>query len=517
MATTSPPRRRRSKAPAWKRYAAGTLVDHFAWWCEEFCVQSIDQFAGLPLVLEPWQVAYLGEALAVDGDGDPYWRAVHLVLPRKNGKSSMLAAYGLYHAEEDDGQPEVLLSASSDKQADRLFDYAAAFIRRSSHLSDRFHVRDYIGELARVDGGATVNRIASKPGSAHGANPSLVIVDELHAFTTPSLRKFWAAQITAGGARRNHQVFSITTAGEASERDTSILGQIIDGNERRGDVERPHAALTISRNHDARVLVYNYCAPTTSRHDIPAVKLANPASWITRDVLAKSAADPDLTDAEFLQLHAGVWADSIDAFITADQWDRLGGGGGVPDGVGAFIGMDGSYSYDTTVVAWAAWADDGRLDADARVFSARAQAPHHELCREGRIDFARVEQFTAELAIGQGSREAAFDPRYLGASAQRIDEATRGSLMVAAVEPQSKHMRDALATFHRLVVEGVVRHRSDEAIRAHVLAAQATKDDRGWVVSKRKHQKPIDAVPAMAMAVWRAAIARDVEVWAEVW
>jgi phage terminase large subunit-like protein len=65
-------------------------------------------------------------------------------------------------------------------------------------------------------------------------------------------------------------------------------------------------------------------------------------------------------------------------------------------------------------------------------------------------------------------------------------------------------MRDAIATFHRGVAEGIVRHRGDEAIAAHVSACKAEQDERGWVVSKRKHSKPIDAVPAMAMAYWRA-------------
>ena len=44
----------------WEEYASGSRIDHFAWWCETFLVQSIDQFAGEPLVLEPWQIEFMG-------------------------------------------------------------------------------------------------------------------------------------------------------------------------------------------------------------------------------------------------------------------------------------------------------------------------------------------------------------------------------------------------------------------------------------------------------------------------
>ncbi|WP_197708220.1 terminase TerL endonuclease subunit, partial [Escherichia coli] len=65
--------------------------------------------------------------------------------------------------------------------------------------------------------------------------------------------------------------------------------------------------------------------------------------------------------------------------------------------------------------------------------------------------------------------------------------------------------RDALAAFERAVADGRVRHRGDQAIAAHVAACKATQDERGWIVHKRRHSRPIDAVPAMAMAVWRAS------------
>ena len=61
----------------WEEYASGSRIDHFAWWCETYLVQSIDQFAGLPLRLEDWQLEFMGEALATNDPlgAEPSWNS----------------------------------------------------------------------------------------------------------------------------------------------------------------------------------------------------------------------------------------------------------------------------------------------------------------------------------------------------------------------------------------------------------------------------------------------------------
>ena len=215
-------------------------VDHFARFCEEFLVQSVDDWDGLPLRLESWQRRMFGEALAYDESGHPVWRSVVIVAPRKNGKTAMLAAYAVYRLLTSDGSPEILLAASSDKQADRLFKAAASFIRREPALAEMCRVRDHVGEIVREDGEGIIYRLSSDPTRLHGYNPSLVVCYELAQWTTPSLRRAYAALTSGGGARRAPQVFTITTAGEARDREDSILGRMLDQSMERGETdERP--------------------------------------------------------------------------------------------------------------------------------------------------------------------------------------------------------------------------------------------------------------------------------------
>jgi phage terminase large subunit-like protein len=164
---------------AWREYAAGSEVGHFGDFCRTHLVQSDDRWEGLPLVLEPWQRRMLGEALAYDDQGLPVWRSVVIVAPRKNAKTTTLAAVSLYRLLTSAGRPEILLAAPSDRVAGRLFDAAARFVRRSEELSRLLRVRDHAGEIVHEDGMGVIYRLSSDPARLYGYNPTHVVVDEL--------------------------------------------------------------------------------------------------------------------------------------------------------------------------------------------------------------------------------------------------------------------------------------------------------------------------------------------------
>jgi phage terminase large subunit-like protein len=75
-------------------------------------------------------------------------------------------------------------------------------------------------------------------------------------------------------------------------------------------------------------------------------------------------------------------------------------------------------------------------------------------------------------------------------------------------------MRDALQTFYRVVSEGTLRHRGDPVIAAHLANCAVERGFRDEIRRVRKidERKPIDAVPAMALAVWRATQAETSDI-----
>ncbi|MFZ9846386.1 MAG: terminase TerL endonuclease subunit [Candidatus Limnocylindrus sp.] len=489
----------------WEDYATGSRAGHFAWWCREFLTQSIDQFAGEPLELEDWQMRIMGEALATDDEEGvaPYWRSAVILVPRKNGKTTMLAAYALYRLFNDATQPEILLAAASDKQAGRLFDTCVQFIRRSPVLSDGVALREYIGEISRSDGGGKILRMASSADNLHGYSPSLVVCDELHAWSKPSQRKAWAALTTAGGARKNTQVFTITTAGDANERASSILGRLVDAAEASSDVEK-QPGLTISRNHESRTLVYNYSAPTKDPKDTAAMLLSNPASWITEEYLARQAANPELTAEEVLQFHGCVWVAGSQAWISADAWNAcIDRDAEIPLGARVSIGVDVGIVHDATAVVMAHERDDDSVIVEARTWTPKPGA---------NVDLAEVEDYLRQLNADYQVAGIFYDPRFFERSAQVLEAE---GLMLVTMPQNSATMADAYQTWFAMVGERKIAHAGrddDGGLSSAVLSAAAQMTDRGWKVSKMRQRQRIDALVAGVMAVYGAVVQSETQI-----
>lgn len=495
------------------RYAYATEVDYFAEWCQANLQHSVDQFAGRPVVWEDWQTDFFEEALAVDREERPYWKRVGLVVGRKNGKTAMLAALALYKLLEDEGQPEILLAAASDKQAGRLFDAVVSYLRRNPDLDGRVHRREYMGEIVNIETGGKIIRLPSSGETLDGFNPSLAICDELHAWSTPTRRRVWSSLNTGGAARQRTQVVTITTAGDAVSRATSILGRMIDGNEQHGDLDTGTAGLTISRNHASRTLLFNYCAPTLDPRDTAAMKLANPASWVTEGFLAEQAATDELTDSEVLQLHGCVWAESFDAWIRADQWHNCLSAIKAPDGARVIVGVDIGLVHDSTAVA-TAWLndEDGAVYVDSHVWSASGAAADTQVAG-GRVDLAAIEDHIRQLARRFQVAEVVYDPRFFERSAQML--AGEG-LTLVALEQSSGQMANAYQDWFQAVTEGNLRQPGNPVLTAHVLGTAAEKTDRGWKVRKLRQSQRIDALVAGVLAHYRCR-ANQAEPWSSSW
>jgi phage terminase large subunit-like protein len=143
------------------------------------------------------------------------------------------------------------------------------------------------------------------------------------------------------------------------------------------------------------------------------------------------------------------------------------------------------------------------------VFSVRKEVAHHTLHQGGRIDFEDVEGFTIDRFDLYDVAEVAYDPRYLERSAELVERRLPNGA-IFPVEPSSRHMRDALQTSYRVVSEGTLRHHGDPVIVAHLANCAVERGHRDEIRRVRKidDRKPIDAVPAMALAVWRATLAQ---------
>ena len=184
-----------------------------------------NEWAGKPFHILPWEEQAIREFYGVqvlndDGEWVRYRRFLYDEIPKKNGKSELAAALGLFHLLADgEKRPLVGIFAVDKVNADIIYQCAAYMVNHSA-LSQPEHkpiawCRDSVREI-RTKFGGIMKVYSSDSDSKHGISFSAILIDELHA--QPN-RRLWDV-LTAGSdaARRQQAVIVLTTAGDDPDR-----------------------------------------------------------------------------------------------------------------------------------------------------------------------------------------------------------------------------------------------------------------------------------------------------------
>ncbi len=165
------------------------------------------------LVLTPWMVfatcRLFGMVRKVNGFRR--FREFYAEVPRKNGKTTLVAAWAHYLAFYDN-EPgaDVFIGASKLEQALECFDAAAQQLENTRRAVKKFRL--VIGKriiTGRFKGTrCRIRAVAKKPGD--GGSPHGAVLDELHEHEKEDLRE---SMRQGTGARRQSLLIQITTAG----------------------------------------------------------------------------------------------------------------------------------------------------------------------------------------------------------------------------------------------------------------------------------------------------------------
>lgn len=181
---------------------------------EDYCTYSKGEWAGQTFRLLPWQWDDLILPLfgTVKDDGCRQYRFAYCEIPKKNGKTELCAAIGLYMLTNDgeDGA-EVYIAAADREQAGLTYAAAAAMVRNNPDLEQHLKCLDSRKRIIYQRKNSFMQVLSSESYTKHGLSPSCVIVDEIHAHPNDEL---WTV-LTSGTdyARRQQIVLVITTAG----------------------------------------------------------------------------------------------------------------------------------------------------------------------------------------------------------------------------------------------------------------------------------------------------------------
>lgn len=190
-------------------------ANHAIEFIENYCKHSKGKMGGKPFILELWQKALVAATFGIVSkvDGTRKHREVILVIARKNGKSTLSSAIGLY-MQIADGEPgaEVYAVATRKDQAKVIWLEAKRMVRKSSALGKR--IKTLVGELNSDLNDSFFKPLGSDSDGLDGLNVHCGTLDEIHAWKDKNL---YDVIVDGTTARDEPLIFITTTAGTIRE------------------------------------------------------------------------------------------------------------------------------------------------------------------------------------------------------------------------------------------------------------------------------------------------------------
>lgn len=147
-------------------------------------------------------------------DGNRRFTTALKAIARKNAKSTLAAAIGLYcQSCEGEVGPQVITAATTGSQARIVFNIAKRMVEMCSDLREAFDLQPFANAIANYSNGGTYKPINAKASTQDGLNPSATVCDEVHAHKNHDLINVLRS---AAGARHNPLFLFTTTEGYES-------------------------------------------------------------------------------------------------------------------------------------------------------------------------------------------------------------------------------------------------------------------------------------------------------------
>jgi phage terminase large subunit-like protein len=480
-----------------------------------------DQWANQPFALRPWQEHRIVRPLfgTLRPDNRRQYRTCYVEIGRKNGKTELAAAIGLYMTIGDGVQRAQVYGAARDlEQASLAFDVAAQMVRNDPYLSS---ILEIIPSRKRIIHPATnsfYRAIPADAGGSEGFNASCVIADELHRWDGRAGRDFWSVLTKSMGARRQPLTFIITTAG--FDR-TTLCWEIHQYAER----------VLADPSLDPSFLPVIYSAPLDAPWDDEAVwRAANPALGDYRDLdemrtACAQAREMPMQENSFRRAYLCQWTEQAERWMPMEHWRRC--RQEVEDaelvGLPCYAGLDLGKSDDLSAFVRLWVLPDGRRVVKAHCWmpeAAKAKYPNRPYrvweasgwltVTEGeRCDFDLVEKEVIRLCEASSVRELAYDSHHAEMMAQHLI----GKGIVCVNTPQGFQLNESLLNLLDLVVTHRLVHDGNPVLdwaASNAVVRRGTL--RGDIrLDKDKASDKIDAMAALAMANSRVIVQPDFE------
>ena len=300
--------------------------------------------AGTPLILQPFQIMLICAIYGFRHKKDHSKRMttdVIVFIPRKAGKSTLIAAISLYELQFGEAGAEVFTLATNREQATIVFDAAKGFVENMPpEIKNAFAVSKY--EIKKSADMQSTFRALSRDNkkSGDGKNPSCAIIDEAAQIVDRN-----SIEVLHSGmvARKNPLRIYITTASFTKDtkffEDMQMMEAMLNGDAK----DNPHWF----------GLLYGLDAQDDWRDETTWAK-ANPMHGISvyQEAIKERCEQAKLKPAslnEFLCKTLNVYVSANAAWIDRKYWDES-IGESKPDPEAVFIGFDLAATRDLNAV-----------------------------------------------------------------------------------------------------------------------------------------------------------------------
>lgn len=469
---------------------------------------------GQRLKLQPWQVFIEGSISGwVHRDtGLRRFRLAYVEIPRKNGKSMMAAARGLYMLTEDD-EPgaEVFCGAATEEQAGKVYDPAKAMARKNHAFREHYGVVVHEQAIFVPETGSKMETMIGNPGD--GDSPSCAIIDEYHEH--PTSGQF--DTMTSGmGAREQPLAYVITTSGYSLVSPCYALRAEITGILEGTFQDETYFGI-----------VYHADVEDDWESDEAYIK-ANPNLGVSvSEEYLRSQRDKGKRSTRgrrvYLTKHLDRWIQAGEPYFDFDAWlraqvfrlDDL-------EGAACWMGLDLASHKDLAALSLL-FKQDGVLRHASRFWLPQSQVdavqavPYAEWVDKGfiratpgdTIDYEMIESEILEICTRFDVQEIGYDSfqaTYLVTNLQKK------GLNLVTVGQGYKTMSEPMKVFDQLMMEGRIEHDGNECMSWNVANTQAKFSQGSDHIRpvKARDEEKIDGVVAALMAMNRL-IASEVE------
>lgn len=471
---------------------------HAIRWIEKHITCPNGESRGEPMRLLWWQILFIHLLFEIGATNDMRrFMRVLLLIPKKNGKSTLLAALALYLLLGDSTakNPSIACGANSAEQANLVFGAAKEMVALSPYLSDRLEC--FAKDIRRKDNPeAKIIKVSRAIATNDGLFLTAIILDEIHEFVDETDEAFYTVLTNATIAAKQPLILLISTAG--ADLDT-LCGRLYEHGKRvaSGEVADPE------------FLFLCWEAPAGAAHDDPATWwAANPSYGVILNESGYRAKlnDPALTVLAFCRYFLNIWTRITVSWLPPGAWNAC----AAPDlalvpkadgDVPTFIGIDAATRYDSTAAVIEQFNGE-RYVQRARIWERPVIPTTGKPNLDWRLPLDEVAQFIEDACREYTVHAIGCDPAFMWNQLIALQEQ---GLPIEEISQSNARMIPAATRYYGDTVQGLMAHDGDPAFARQIANAVAKETiGGGWRLAKGKQRAKMDASVAGAMAHYLA-------------